>query len=179
VYLALLSYGFLFARREVPPRLFARPLLPRTLALLPTALFTARPARGLAPATFLVNAFSTALALAAIVPNVEPIDSATVVRKASSFDGLWLITQHSFTRIQKLRPKFSLALRVLDRPSPLNHSDQHNDDRQYQQNVNKSAECVRTYHPQEPQNHQDYRNRPKQIHFSLLSSAFFRPTRFP
>src|SRR5260370_13053391 len=69
-----------------------------------------------------------------------------------------------------------LPTRLLNRPSPLNHSDQHNDDRQYQQNVNKSTERVRAHHSQEPQNHQDYRDCPKQIHFSLLFSFFFAPT---
>src|ERR1700682_4141931 len=67
--------------------------------------------------------------------------------------------------------------RTLNWPSPLNHSDQHNYDRQHQQKVNKSAERVRAHHSQEPQNHQDYRNRPKQVHFSLLSCLFLEPAR--
>src|SRR5260370_21490251 len=91
LYLALL-YAFLFARLEAAGLRLAGTLLRLALVRLPTAFFRARRARGFAAATFLVNAFWTAPALAAIVPNVDPIDSATFVRIASSFDGLWLST---------------------------------------------------------------------------------------
>jgi hypothetical protein len=57
------------------------------------ALFTVRRTRGFALAVFFVKAFCTAPAFAAIVPNVDPIDSATLVNIASSFDTLWLSTK--------------------------------------------------------------------------------------
>jgi len=87
LYLALLRYNFLFARRRARVALLLPALLPRLLRPL-AAFFTARRTRGFAAATFFVNAFWTAPALAAIVPSVDPIDSATLVRIASSFDGL-------------------------------------------------------------------------------------------
>jgi hypothetical protein len=172
-----LPYDFLFARREAAVLRVDAALLRLAFVRLLTTLFTTRRA-GFAAAIFFVNAFWTAPALAAIVPNVAPIDSATFVRTASSFDGLWLSTS---TLLYSQRSTASLANHLcphalLDGPSPLNHSDQHNDDRQHQQDVNESTERVRAHHSQQPQNHQDYRYCPKQIHFSLLLSFFFAPT---
>jgi len=108
------------------------------------AAFAARRTRGLAPATFSINAFCTDPAFAAIVPNVAPIDSATLVRIASSFAVLWL---------SMLKPHFSHQQIIVVRQStcrhlglngspPLDHSNQHNYDRQHQQNMYKSAQRI-------------------------------------
>jgi hypothetical protein len=64
------------------------------LAVLPAsftrlaAFFTARRARGFAEVTLFVNSFCTDPALAAMVPSVAPIDSATLVRIVSPLDDL-------------------------------------------------------------------------------------------
>src|SRR6266481_3234957 len=88
------NYDFFLLLREVRPA--ARVLRardPRAFTRFLTAAFasfTARRTRGLAPATFSVNTFCTDPAFAAMVPSVAPIDSATLVRMASSFAVLWL-----------------------------------------------------------------------------------------
>ena len=92
LYLGLGRYDFLFVRRadEATPRVF--------LAVLPTrftrlaAFVITRRARGFAAVTLFTNSFCTDPALAAIVPRVAPIDSATLVRILSSLDDLWLST---------------------------------------------------------------------------------------
>ena len=83
------NYAFFLLRREVRPaaRVF-RARDPRAFTRFLTtafASFTARRTRGLAPAIFSVNTFCTDPAFAAMVPSVVPIDSATLVRMASSF----------------------------------------------------------------------------------------------
>jgi hypothetical protein len=98
-----------------------------------TTLFAARRARGFAAATFFVNAFWTDPALAAIAPSVAPIDSATLVRIASSFDDLWLSTVNPFadTKLSHYCISGIADARALNRPASLNHSNQHNYDRQH------------------------------------------------
>jgi hypothetical protein len=84
-------FYFRFARRELAaPRALA--LLLRPPAAFFTTRFAARRTRGFALATFFVSASCTAPAFAAIVPRVDPIDSATLVRIASSFDDLPMST---------------------------------------------------------------------------------------
>jgi hypothetical protein len=88
------NYDFFLLRRAVRPVALAlRVRRPRMFArffatAFATTAFAARRTTGLASATFLLNAFCTDPALAAIVPSVAPIDSATLVRIASSFAGL-------------------------------------------------------------------------------------------
>ena len=78
---------FLFARREFRVLFFAfGTLLVRTLGLV--AFLTLRRACGFAAVTLFANSFWTDPALAAIVPSVAPMDSATLVRIVSSLDDL-------------------------------------------------------------------------------------------
>src|SRR6266403_1561953 len=104
LYLTLFAsdYDFFLLRRATRPLVrVLRARVPRMFARFFTtafAAFAARRTRGLAPATFSVNAFCTDPAFAAIVPNVAPMDSATLVRMASSFAVLWL---------SMLKPHFS------------------------------------------------------------------------
>jgi hypothetical protein len=84
---------FLFARRAAAPLRTVARLVAGLLPFL-AILFAVPRARGFAAAIFSVNAFCTDPALAAIVPSVAPIDSATLVRIASSFDDLWLSMAH-------------------------------------------------------------------------------------
>jgi len=54
----------------------------------------------------------------------------------------------------------------LNRSAPLNDANQHNDNREYQQNVDEAAECVRADESEQPHDQKDYRNSPEQ--FRLL-----------
>jgi hypothetical protein len=96
LYLGVGRYDFFFVRRadEAAPRVFLVVLRRRFTRL--AAFVTARRAGGLAALTLLVNSFCTDPALAAIVPRVAPIDSATLVRILSSRDDLWLSTENPF-----------------------------------------------------------------------------------
>ena len=67
-----------------------RTLLVRTFGLV--AFLTMRRACGFAAVTRFANSFWTDPALAAIVPSVAPMDSATLVKIVSSLDDLWLST---------------------------------------------------------------------------------------
>jgi hypothetical protein len=100
LYLGVGCY-LLLVRREALRRAFRAapfrfPALVRNLAALVVAFLTMRRASGFAPATLFVNSFCTDPALAAIVPSVAPIDSATLVRIVSSFDDLRLSTVNPF-----------------------------------------------------------------------------------
>ena len=95
------------------------------------ASFTARRIRGLAPATFSVNAFCTDPAFAAIVPSVVPMDSATLVRMASSFAVLRLSMakpRFSHQQIAVVRQRTYESIRLNYSPT-LNYADQHSYDR--------------------------------------------------
>jgi hypothetical protein len=88
----------LLARREAIAVFFAfRTLLVRIFGLV--AFLTMRRASGFAAVTLFVSSFWTDPALAAIVPSVAPMDSATLVRIVSSLDDLWLSTVHPFSLI--------------------------------------------------------------------------------
>jgi hypothetical protein len=97
------GYDFLFARLEPIATVRFCAVLVRgrtrflTFAVVRLAAEVARLATrrtsGFASATLSVKAFCTAPAFAAIVPSVEPIDSATLVRIASFLDALWLSTE--------------------------------------------------------------------------------------
>jgi hypothetical protein len=99
----LMSYNFLFARRAANAGLLFRAVFLRVLtrfftlvaALLAALLarFATRRTSGFASATLSTKAFCTAPAFAAIVPSVDPIDSATLVRIGSFLDALWLSTE--------------------------------------------------------------------------------------
>jgi hypothetical protein len=58
--------------------------------------------------------------------------------------------------------------RPLNRSAALNDPDQDDDDRQYQQNVNEPAQRIGSDQAQQPQDHQDDSDSPKQVHSSLL-----------
>ena len=137
LYLRLGRYDFFFVRRAVEAaRVFLAVLLRGFTRL--TAFVTARRARGFAAVTRFANSFCTDPALAAIVPSVAPIDSATLVRILSSLDDLWLSTATPYlspTPISFVVLSHCAGHTVrsrLNRSSPLNHSNQHNDDRQHQ-----------------------------------------------
>jgi hypothetical protein len=85
-------------RREFAPADFLLPIRFTRVFARFIALPAARRVRGFAPGTFFVNSFCTAPAFAASVPNVAPIDSATLVRIVSSLDGLWLSTVNPFAQ---------------------------------------------------------------------------------
>jgi hypothetical protein len=57
----------------------------------------------------------------------------------------------------------------LHRISALNDPDQHGDNRKYQEDVNESAQRVRTDHTQQPQNQQNYSYGPEHLSFLVLS----------
>jgi hypothetical protein len=57
-----------------------------------------------------------------------------------------------------------IPARNLDWSASLDHPDQYNDDRQNQQNVDKTAQGVRGDQAEEPQNHEYYRYCPEQVH---------------
>jgi hypothetical protein len=103
LYLGLGRYDFLFVRADEAARVFLA-VLPRGFSRL-AAFVTARRARGFAPVILFVNSFCTDPALAAIVPSVAPIDSATLVRILSSLDDLLLSTAKPlpFTYTRTLR----------------------------------------------------------------------------
>jgi hypothetical protein len=102
-YLLKCSYDFLFARPEPTATLPLRALFLRgwtrffTLVVARLAALVARLATrrtsGFASATFSAKALCTAPAFAAIVPSVDPMDSATLVRIGSFLDALWLSTE--------------------------------------------------------------------------------------
>jgi hypothetical protein len=75
-------------------RLEPETLRPSLAAFVATVRAVRRAGR-LATPSFSATAFWTASAFAAIVPSVEPIDSATLVRIASSRDALLLSTVRS------------------------------------------------------------------------------------
>jgi len=95
-------YNFLFARRAASAGRFSALFLSGltrffTLVVARLAALVARLATrrisGFASATFSVKALCTAPAFAAIVPSVDPMDSATLVRIGSLLDALWLSTE--------------------------------------------------------------------------------------
>jgi len=98
LYLGLGRYDFFFVRRAVEAARVFLAVLPRLAAFV-----TARRACGFAAVTRFANSFCTDPALAAIMPSVAPIDSATLVRILSSLDDLWLSTANplpfTYTRI--------------------------------------------------------------------------------
>ena len=52
----------------------------------------------------------------------------------------------------------------LNRPASLDHANQHNDDRENQQDVYEATQRVRRHHTEQPEDDQDDRDGPKQIH---------------
>ena len=48
-----------------------------------------------------------------------------------------------------------------DHASPLNHTDEHNNDGQHQQKVNEATKCVGAHHSERPQYEQYHRDSPK------------------
>jgi hypothetical protein len=95
-----LPYNFRFARRELAAarfffeltavRVFRALFIAGRVRFLTAAAarLAARRTPGFASETLSVKAFWTAPALAAIVPSVDPIDSATLVKTVSSLDAL-------------------------------------------------------------------------------------------
>ena len=86
-----------------------RTLLVRAFGLV--AFLTMRRACGFAAVTRFANCFCTDPALAAMVPSVAPMDSATLVRIVSSLDDLWLSTVYPFYLhlYCAIRPPLALA----------------------------------------------------------------------
>jgi hypothetical protein len=180
-------YSFLFARRAASAGLLFSTLflsgLTRffTLVVGRLAAFVARLATrrisGFASATFSVKALCTAPAFAAIVPSVDPMDSATLVRIGSFLDALWLSTETLLYQQKSFRDRAGKTSRrrpvLLNRSPPLDHADQNNNDGQHEQDMHEPTERVGADHTQKPQNNQDYRNRPKQVHVLLSSSCSF------
>ena len=96
------DYDFFVLRRAFAALLLRARAL-RILVRFLTTAFAARRTRGLAPATFSVNAFCTDPAFAAMVPSVAPMDSATLVRIASSFPVLRLSMPNPISRTSASR----------------------------------------------------------------------------
>ena len=63
----------------------------------------------------------------------------------------------------------------LDWVATLDESYQDRNDGQNQQNVNKTAQCVRTHNAQQPQNQQNDGNRPEHVVFFPFTSGSDRP----
>src|ERR1700676_5353081 len=172
-------------------RLPAARLPARTIFLVPrSSLFTT---------SRLVSAFCAASALAAMVPRVDPIDSATAKSSGACFleelrvrvvftvapfmsktqdqhsGSMRLLDHHGgvFRSCASRRVTTARTPGSLDRSATLNDPDQNHDDRQDQQDVHESAQGVGRDQAQQPQDHQDYRDGPKQIHSSLLLRLIF------
>jgi hypothetical protein len=160
-------YNFLFARRAASAGLpfsalflsgltrFFTLVVARLAALV--ARLATRRTSGFASAIVSTKAFCTAPAFAAIIPSVDPMDSATLVRIGSFLDALWLsmetllYQQQSFRRDRAGKTSPSRPV-LLNRPPPLDHADQNNNDRQHQQDMDEPTERVRADHAQKPQN---------------------------
>jgi hypothetical protein len=63
---------------------------------------------------------------------------------------------------------------LLKRPSPLNDPDQHHDNGDYQQNMDKSTDDKATDHSEQPQNQKNDGDSPK--HVDLLTEISEHPT---
>jgi len=141
--------------------------------------------------------FCAPLALLTSIPSVEPILSATLTSKPSSFAGdfsssvteippsqvmgwtqqtLAAASADTTAPLNKVRAS-TVKIKKLYRPSPLNDPNQHHDDRENEQDVDESAQGIGRDQPQQPQNYKDYRYCPKQVHLLLLQIYSRRPWR--
>jgi hypothetical protein len=60
--------------------------------------------------------------------------------------------------------------------SALNHPHQHQHDRDHQQQVNETAECVRTHHPEQPENHENDEQRRQHVTPSFRDGEYLSIT---
>jgi hypothetical protein len=138
--------------------------------------------------------FCAALALLTSIPSVEPMLSATLTINPSSFAGDFSSSvteapsskmmgrpQQTFAaasaETKALRQVRASSVKSLNWPASLNDANQHHDDRENEQDMDEPAQGIGRDHPQQPQNYQDYRYCPKQVHLLLLQKYSRRPLR--
>jgi len=97
----------------------------------------------------------------------EPLEGTNneikTMKRMATASGIWNSSNSKLWQVSYSSSMLSQGYSQLGRSPPLNDSDQHNDNGNDQQDMNKITHRIATHQPQQPQNYQNDSDRPQHM----------------